>query len=133
MKKLKPINLKNIKTYSLKERASKVSIKDFGSSWVSNGRIGLWFNKLPNILAGSDFKKLVTRLTVSVKKKKAIILALGAHTIKVGLSPIILDLMERGIITQYPRTNSIGAKVIEPCPKVMYPKMVISIPKIKRR
>ncbi|HUU41261.1 MAG TPA: hypothetical protein VMW42_09980, partial [Desulfatiglandales bacterium] len=39
------------------------------------------------------------RLTVAIKEKKTILLALGAHTIKVGLSPIILDLMERGIIT----------------------------------
>jgi hypothetical protein len=99
MKKLRPLNLKNVKTYPLKERTSKVSVKDFGSSWASNGSMGIWFNKLPNILAGSDFKKLVTRLTVAVKEKKAVILALGAHTVKVGLSPIILDLMERGIIT----------------------------------
>jgi hypothetical protein len=84
MKKLRPLNLKNVKTYPLKERTSKVSVKDFGSSWASNGSMGIWFNKLPNILAGSDFKKLVTRLTVAVK---------------VGLSPIILDLMESGIIT----------------------------------
>ena len=97
--KFKPINLKDIKTYSLKRRKSKVSTKDFGSRWVSNGNLGLWLNNLPNILAGSDFKKLVTRLTISVKEGKAVILALGAHTIKVGLSPIILDLMERGIIT----------------------------------
>ncbi len=97
--KLKPISLENIKTYSLKKRLSKVSVKDFGSSWIAGGKMGLWFEKLPNILAGSDLRKLVNRLTMAVKKKKAIIVCMGAHTIKVGLSPVILDLMERGIIT----------------------------------
>jgi hypothetical protein len=99
MKKLRPINLKNIKTYSIKARKSKVSVKDFGSGWVSKGSMGLWFNKMPNILAAGEFKKLIAKLTVAVREKKAVILALGAHTIKVGLSPVILDLMERGIIT----------------------------------
>ena len=61
--------------------------------------MSLWFERLPDILAGSDFKKLVNRLTMAAKDKKTIILSMGAHTIKIGLSPVILDLMERGIIT----------------------------------
>jgi len=61
--------------------------------------MGLWLERLPNILAGNDLRKLVNRLTMAVKEKKTIIVAMGAHTIKVGLSPVILDLMERGIIT----------------------------------
>ena len=61
--------------------------------------MGLWLESLPNILAGSDLRMLVAKLTMAVKKKKTIILSMGAHAIKIGLSPIILDLMERGIIT----------------------------------
>ncbi len=98
MDKLKPISLENIKTYPLKKRPSKVSVMDFGSNWEAGGKMGLWFGKLPNILAGSDFRKLVSRLSMAVKKEKAIIVGMGAHAIKVGLSPIILDLMERRII-----------------------------------
>ncbi len=99
MDKLKPISLKHVRTYSLKKRSSKVSVADFGSGWTAGGTIGLWFQGLPNILAGSDLRKLVNRLTIAVKEKRNIILATGAHTIKIGLSPVILDLMERGIIT----------------------------------
>ncbi len=97
--KLKPISLDNVKTYPLKKRQSKVSVRDFGSTWTAGNTIGLWLESLPNILAGNDLKKLVNRLQIAVKGKKTIILAMGAHTIKVGLGPIILDLMERGIIT----------------------------------
>jgi hypothetical protein len=97
--KFKPLSLKNIKTYPLRQRQSKVSVKDFGSRWTAGNTMDLWLEGLPNILAGNDLRKLVNRLTTAVKKKKTIILAMGAHTIKVGLSPIILDLMERGIIT----------------------------------
>lgn len=61
--------------------------------------MSLWLERLPDILAGSDFRKLVNRLTMAVKDKKNIILSMGAHAIKIGLSPVILDLMEKRIIT----------------------------------
>ena len=99
MHKLKPISLENIRTYSLKKRQSKVSVTDFGSGWIAGGKMSLWLERLPDILAGSDFRKLVNRLTMAVKDKKTIILSMGAHAIKIGLSPVILDLMEKGIIT----------------------------------
>ena len=99
MDTVEPISLKNVKTYSLKKRANKVSVKDFGSSWEPGGTMDNWFEKLPNILAGSDLRALVKRLIMAIKQQKTIILAIGAHAIKVGLSPVILDLMERGIIT----------------------------------
>jgi hypothetical protein len=99
MHKLKPISLENIRTYSLKKRPSKVSVTDFGSSWIAGGKMSLWLERLPDILAGSDFRKLVNRLTMAVRDKKTIILSMGAHAIKIGLSPVILDLMEKGIIT----------------------------------
>jgi hypothetical protein len=99
MHKLKPISLENIRTYSLKKRPSKVSVTDFGSNWIAGGKMSLWLERLPDILAGSDFRKLVNRLTMAVRDKKTIILSMGAHAIKIGLSPVILDLMEKRIIT----------------------------------
>jgi hypothetical protein len=99
MKKVKPISLKSIKTYSIRERSSKVSIEDFGSGWNSGGGFGAWFKGLPNILAGSDLRKVIARLTAAARKGNTILVAMGAHAIKVGLNPVILDLMERNIIS----------------------------------
>ena len=99
MKGWEPIALQGIKTYSLKERPSKVSIKDFASSWKPGGGFDLWAKGLPRILAGDDLKKVITRLTEAVREKKIVLVAMGAHVIKVGLSPVLLDLMERGIIS----------------------------------
>jgi len=99
MNTFEPLSLKNVKTYPLKKRKSKVSVKDFGSSWKAGNSMNLWFESLPNVLAANDLRKLVNKLVAAVKGKKTIIVAMGAHTIKIGLSPIILDLMKRGIIT----------------------------------
>ncbi len=96
---VKPLSLKDVKTYPLKKRASKISIADFGSAWAQGGKMGIWFEKLPGILAARDFRILVKRLAKAAREHKTIILAMGAHTIKIGLGPIILDLMERGIVS----------------------------------
>ncbi len=95
----KPISLKGLQTYSIKERHSKISIKDFGSSWKPGQGFDHWVKGLPRILAGDDFRKVITRLTEAVRAKKIVLVAMGAHVIKVGLGPVLLDLMERGIIS----------------------------------
>lgn len=54
---------------------------------------------LPNILAGRDFTRAVYRLAQAVRDGRTIILSLGGHPVKVGLSPLIIDLMKRGVIS----------------------------------
>jgi len=96
---MQPISLKNIKTYPLSKRLSKVSINNFASRCKPGSTINQWLEGLPDILAADDLKKLVNRLTIAARNKRPVIIAMGAHTIKVGLNPVLLDLMERGIIT----------------------------------
>ncbi|MBW2062433.1 MAG: hypothetical protein JRI95_12865 [Deltaproteobacteria bacterium] len=99
MKKFPPLELKEIKTYSLKERASKVSVEDFGSPWRREGSLTDFFDRLPRILAASDFREVVDRLAKAVRAERTVILAMGGHPIKVGLGPVIIDLIERGVIS----------------------------------
>jgi hypothetical protein len=99
MSKSDPISLDGVKSYPLKDRSSKVDIHDFGKPWSSGGDFGLWIDSLPKILAGNDFKRVVDNMARAARAKKMIILAMGAHGIKVGLNPVIIDLMERGIIS----------------------------------
>jgi hypothetical protein len=98
MSKFKPIPLDGVKSYPLKERPSKVGVDDFGLPWKSGGNLRHWIQSLPKILAGNDFRKVVNNTVRAAQSGKMIILAMGAHPIKVGLNPVILNLMERGII-----------------------------------
>ena len=61
--------------------------------------MGQWVRSLPKILAGSDFRKVVNNIAQAVRSGNLVVLAAGAHAIKVGLNPLILDLMDRGIIS----------------------------------
>jgi hypothetical protein len=96
--KWEPISLGKIRSYSLQDRASKVRRDDFGTPWKPGAAMGSWFAALPRILAGNDFRAVVDRVVRAAQNRKMILLAMGAHPIKVGLSAQIIDLMERGIV-----------------------------------
>jgi len=99
MTKWTPISLDEVKSYPLKKRPSKVKVDDFGDAWQSGGSMNRWLESLPKILAGNDFTEIVDRFVRAAASGKTIILAMGAHAIKVGLNPIILDLLNRRILS----------------------------------
>jgi hypothetical protein len=94
-----PISLDEVKSYPLKKRPSKVKADDFGLAWQPGGSMNRWLESLPKILAGNDFTEIVDRFVRAAASGKTIILAMGAHAIKVGLNPIILDLLNRRILS----------------------------------
>jgi hypothetical protein len=94
----KPISLDGVRAYPLAERSSKVHCEDFGKPWTTGGKLDAWLRCLPDILAAKDFRNAVASIVHAVKEGKMVLLAMGAHVIKVGLNPVIIDLMERGII-----------------------------------
>ena len=99
MSGFRPISLDGVKSYSLKQRDSKVKISDFGQPWIPGAPMGQWLRSLPKLLAASDFLEIVDRVARARISQRTIVLAMGAHPIKVGLNPLILDLMNRGILS----------------------------------
>ncbi|MFH1487806.1 MAG: hypothetical protein ABII06_02790, partial [Pseudomonadota bacterium] len=99
MANVDPISLERVKSYPLEKRKSKVTIDDLGKPWRSGGTMDQWLDSLPNILAAKDFRKITGNIVTAFKKDRQVLLAMGAHAIKVGLNPVIIDLMERGIVT----------------------------------
>ena len=99
MKNFKPISLKSVKTYSIKGRKSKVSLSAFAVPPAKADMFKTFIDKLPDILAVNDLRAVVKAIVRSRKNNRPVILGMGAHPIKVGLSPIIIDLMQKGVIT----------------------------------
>ena len=81
----KRLQLDRIKTYSLKERKSKVAIADFSRPHCKGASLGSFLGGLPNILAAKDLKEIAAAICMARKKGRPIIFALGAHVIKTGL------------------------------------------------
>lgn len=98
MKNYKPIDLSNIKTYPLKSRSSKVREADFASTHQKGKSFKNFLDALPHILAAKDFHEVTAAVVDACRKQKPVIWAMGAHSIKCGLNPILIDLMRRGVI-----------------------------------
>jgi translation initiation factor 1 (eIF-1/SUI1) len=99
MSNYKQIDLNKVKTYSIEKRKSKINISSFAKICKKGVSFKKFFNNIPNILVGKDIKELVKLIIRARKKRKPVIFMMGAHVIKCGLSPIIIDLMKRNIIT----------------------------------
>jgi len=97
--KIKPLSPDGLKTYALRSRESKVNVEHFASPLASGANLSDFLHSLPDILAAKDFKEFIGLIKAAKSQGRAIIFALGAHVIKVGLNPIIIDLMEKGWLT----------------------------------
>lgn len=99
MKRYKPISLRKVKTYPIGNRKSKVATGALASPAEKGGRFSDFVSSLPGVLAASDIKAVASAIVLANREGRPVVLGMGAHPIKVGLSPLIIDLMEMGVIT----------------------------------
>lgn len=88
-----------LNTHSVHSQARKVEMMAAAKPWQAGGTASELIASLPNILAGEDLKAAISAIGAAAVSRRPVILAMGAHVIKCGLSPIIIDLISRGIIT----------------------------------
>jgi hypothetical protein len=96
---ISPINVSDLKTYPLKKRHSKVRISDFAKSWRKGGSFSRFYRALPDILAVKTLRAVARAIAQAHRRGRPVIVGIGAHVIKVGLTPILVTWMEQGLIT----------------------------------
>ena len=96
--KFPPIDPRLASTYPLSQRRSKVAVQGLGKPWQAGGSLEEFLHSLPRILAAADLGEIASRIATAVRSGRPVVLGMGAHPLKVGLSPLIIDLLERGII-----------------------------------
>jgi len=94
-----PIDLQRIETVPLESRPSLVETGAFVSPLLPGPEFRTLLATIPRIHAGRSFARLVETIATARKAGRRVILGMGAHVIKVGLSPLVIDLLERGIVT----------------------------------
>jgi hypothetical protein len=102
-------DLSGVRTYPLKSRASKVRVAEFATPLAADAPFGRFVDALPDILAAADFRNVVRAVDAARRADGGVVWGLGAHVIKTGLGPVLVDLMERGFVSAI-ATN--GAAVI---------------------
>jgi hypothetical protein len=92
-------DLSGVVTYPLSSRKSKARTEDFARPVGAGATFREWFDSLPAILGARDLRRVVTALTDARKAGRGIIWGIGAHVIKTGVSPVLIELMERGYVS----------------------------------
>jgi len=95
----KRLDLGGVKTFDLQERRSKVHLDTSAKPWRPGGRLRDFLSGLPRELAGRDFRAVAAALVQAGQENRTVILGMGAHVIKVGLSPLIIDLISRRLLS----------------------------------
>ena len=96
---IKPLDFDGVSTYPLQERKSKVNAGMFGKPMDGLENILGFISKLPHILAGDSLRTLIRAILYARASNRPIIWGVGGHVIKVGLGPVINDLLQSGLVT----------------------------------
>ena len=94
-----PIDVFHLKTYPLKKRHSKVRVSDFARPWRRGGSFSLFYRGLPDLLAVKTLRAVAKAIAKAHRKGRPVIVGIGAHVIKVGLTPLLVNWMEQGLVT----------------------------------
>ncbi|MBI3662801.1 MAG: hypothetical protein HY234_07105 [Acidobacteria bacterium] len=94
-----PLSLDRIRTYPLVKRKSKVTVREFARAPKRGASIAQFMDSLPRILAAEDFRAVIAAIRRARARRKPILWGLGGHVIKVGLAPILIDLIRRGYVS----------------------------------
>ena len=92
-------DLSGVRTYPLASRSSKARAEDFGRPFAAGGTFAAWFAALPAMLGAHDLKRAAAAITGARRGGRGVVWGIGAHVIKTGVSPILIDLMERGYVS----------------------------------
>ncbi|MFH1008363.1 MAG: hypothetical protein V1800_12820 [Candidatus Latescibacterota bacterium] len=94
-----PIDLSGIRTLPICRRTNKVGVGDFARAPKPGASFAAFLASLPNVTVGKDFVEFVGHVAEAARAHRTIAIGIGGHVVKCGLSPVLIDLMERGIIS----------------------------------
>src|ERR1700729_3001159 len=91
-------DLSGIRTYPLASRKSKAQATDFATPVERGASFKTWFESLPAILGAAALRRVVAAIVAARTRNAGVVWGIGAHVIKTGVSPVLIDLMERGYV-----------------------------------
>jgi hypothetical protein len=100
-------DLSGVSTYPLASRKSKASAQDFARPYVPGSGFGSWLASLPSMLGAADLRAVVRAVRDARAGSRGVLWGFGAHVIKTGLGPVLIELMERGFVSAL-ATNGAG-------------------------
>jgi len=104
----RPLDLRRLRMKSRAERAHKVALSALGQATPPGCSFAKWFASLPAFLGAEELRATVAAIVAARRAGRPVVLAFGGHVVKTGCAPLIIDLIERGIVTAL-ASNGSGA------------------------
>ena len=98
-RKYPPVDVGKLKTFEMSKREHKVSLAALAKLPGEDASLGEFLLSFPDFLGARQLRRLAEVIASAAKRGRPVFLAMGAHVIKVGCGPIVIDLMERGIVS----------------------------------
>ncbi len=83
-----------------------MSAEEFADPPGGDRSFAAFLSSLPDVLVAADFRAVVAAIVNAARTERAVVLMLGGHIVKTGVAPLIIDLMERGVITHIAMNGS---------------------------
>lgn len=94
-----PLDFSRLRFKSRQQRAHKVELSALGGLTATGCSFRQWFDALPDLLGARELRQAVTAVVAARRAARPVVFAFGGHVIKTGCSPLVVDLIERGVIT----------------------------------
>lgn len=94
-----PLDFSKVRTFPVADRSNKVAVESFARPHTAGSGMDAFLGSLPAYLAVEDLRAVVRAIAAAVRAGRPVVLMMGAHPIKVGLNPILIDAMRRGILS----------------------------------
>jgi hypothetical protein len=99
-------DLSKIRTVPVLRRENKVSADEFAKPPGKDRSFHAFLESLPDILVARDFRRVVDAMVRAAQAKRGVVIMLGGHIVKTGLAPLLVTLMERGVISHVAMNGS---------------------------
>lgn len=103
-----PLDLSRLKLKSRQQRAHKVEVSAVGRPVKVGCSFAEWFAALPDFLGARELRRTAEAIVAARRANRPVVFGFGGHVIKTGCSALVIDLIERGVITAL-ASNGSGA------------------------
>jgi hypothetical protein len=99
-------DLSAIRTVPVARRPNKVKTEEFAHPPRDDRSFHAFVASLPDVLVARDFVAVADAIGDAARRKRGVVAMLGGHIVKTGISPLLIELMRRGVITHMAMNGS---------------------------
>ncbi|MBK9129286.1 MAG: hypothetical protein IPM13_16020 [Phycisphaerales bacterium] len=103
-----PLDWSRLRMRSREVRAHKVAAACVAGTPPPRASFAEWLASLPHFLGAEELRRTADAIVGARRAGRPVVFAFGGHVIKTGCGPIVIDLIQRGIVTAL-ATNGSGA------------------------